>query len=214
MSGWLVAQLPRVLAQDRFTQRFVSIFEEMIDEVRTQIDSIEDYIDVGTAPPEFVRWLGSWLDVTVDAGLPDDRQREIVREAGRLFARRGTVGGLRGVLETITGAEVRVVDGGGTWRQGEAPLNPGRLLVRLTDTGGVPEEQLWRLIAAEVPIGTTFEVRLDERTLAEPVAPQGVMEALAEGHETPAPPMEELQDDGLADAGDTPPPLTEGQESP
>lgn len=207
MSGWLVAQLPRVLAQDRFTQRFVSIFEEIADEIRTQIDSIEYYIDVESAPPEFVRWLGTWIDITVDAGLSDERQRQIVREAGRLFARRGTVSGLQGVLEAITGAEVRVVDGGGTWRQGEAPPNPGRLLVRLTDTGGVPEDQLWRLIATEVPIGTTFELRLGERTLAEPGAPQGVLQALAEGHETPPPSMELLPDSDArtpSDGSDSP----------
>lgn len=180
MTGWLAAQLPRVLAQDRFTRRFVSIFEETVDEVRGQIDALEYYVDVDTAPPEFVRWLGSWLEVTVDGALPEERQRAIVREAGRLFARRGTVLGLSGVLEAVTGAEVRVVDGGGTWPQGAAPPNPGRLLVRLTETGGVPEDQLYRLVAAEVPIGTTFELRLGERTIAAPEAPQGVMEALGE----------------------------------
>lgn len=195
MSGWLVEQLPRALAQDRFTRGFVSIFESMMDEVRTQIDSIEYYVDVDTAPIEFVRWFGSWVDVTADAGLPEDRQRHIVREAGRLFARRGTAQGLEGMLEAVTGGEVRIVDGGGTWPQGEAPPNPGRLLVRLTQTGGVPEEQLWRMIASEVPIGTTFELRLGERTLDEPVAPRGVLEALAEGLETPPPAMEPIPDD-------------------
>jgi len=195
MSGWLVEQLPRALAQDRFTRGFVAIFESMMDEVRTQIDSIEYYVDVDTAPIEFVRWCGSWVDVTVDAGLPVERQRHIVREAGRLFARRGTAQGLEGMLEAVTGGEVRVVDGGGTWPQGEAPPNPGRLLVRLTETGGVPDEQLWRMVAAEVPIGTTFELRLDERTLEEPVAPRGVLEALAEGLETPPPAMAPIPDD-------------------
>lgn len=180
MSGWLVAQLPRVLAQDRFTRRFVSVFEETFDQVRTQIDSLEYYVDLDTAPPEFVRWLGDWLDVAVDASLPEERQRAIVRQAGRLFARRGTAAGLGGLLEVFTSAEVRVVDGGGTWRQGEAPPNPGRLLVRLSDSGGVPEDQLYRMIAAEVPIGVSFELRLGDRTIAEPAAPRGVQEILGD----------------------------------
>jgi phage tail-like protein len=193
MSGWLVEQLPRVLAQDRFTRRFVSVFEETFDHVRTQIDSLEYYVDVDTAPPEFVRWLGAWLDVSVDASIPEERQRAIVRDAGRLFARRGTAEGMRGLLEVVTGAEVRVVDGGGTWRQGEAPPNPGRLLVRLAGAGGVPEDQLYRMIAAEVPIGVSFELRLGDRSITEPPAPRGVQEILGDALRQEVPPAE---DDG------------------
>ena len=203
MSGWLVAQLPRVLAQDRFTRRFVSLFEELIDEVRTQIDAIEYYVDVDAAPPEFVRWLGSWLDITVEASLPEERQQEIVRTAGSLFARRGTAEGLRGLLATMTGAEVRIVDGGGTWPQGAAPLNPGRLLVRLTDTGGVPEDHLHRIIASEVPIGVSFELRLGDRVIGEPPAPSGVMEIIGEELGVEA---SQVQQAGSASSAEAPPP--------
>lgn len=179
MSGWLVDQLPRALAQDRFTRRFVSIFEEIEDGIRSQIDAIEYYVDTDTAPPEFVRWIGSWLNVTVDANQSEDRQRAIVREAGHLFAKRGTHSGLEGLMEAITGAPVRVVDGGGTWASGEAPPNPGRILVRLEQTGGVPESQLYRLIAQEVPIGVSFELRMGERTIQPPSAPQGLADILS-----------------------------------
>jgi len=185
-SGWLVEQLPRPLAQDPFTRRFVGIFEEIADGVCSQVDALDYYVDVDTAPPEFVRWLGAWLNVTVDAGQSVDRQRAIVREAGRWYARRGTLAGLIGLLEAITGAPVRVVDGGGTWPAGEAPANPGVILVRLTETGGVPESQIYRIIAGEVPIGVSFELRMDDRTIEPPAAPQGLAdmmsaEALASG---------------------------------
>lgn len=178
MPGWLVAQLPRVLQQDRFTRRFVSVFESLADEVRTEIDALEYYLDVDTAPPEFVRWLGSWLLVTVDASMPEERQREVVRAAGAYYARRGTASGLQGLLEAITLGDVRIVDGGGTWAAGDAPPNPGRILVRLEATGGMPEDHLHRLIAAEIPIGVTFELRLGERTIEPPTAPRGVEEIL------------------------------------
>jgi hypothetical protein len=55
MPGWLVEQLPRALSNDPFTKRFVSIFEEISDGVRFQIDALEYYVDVDTAPDEFVR---------------------------------------------------------------------------------------------------------------------------------------------------------------
>lgn len=185
MSGWLVSQLPRALSQDRFTQRFISIFEEMSDGIRSQIDALEYYVHVDEAPPEYVRWLGSWLNVTVDASQPVERQRAIVREAGRMFAQRGTVAGLRGLLEAITGGEVRVVDGGGTWPAGEAPQNPGRILVRLTTTGGVPDGQLYHLVAQEVPVGISFDLRIDDRTILPPPAAQGLGDILVEGTSTP-----------------------------
>lgn len=181
MSGWLVAQLPRVLQQDRFTRRFVGVFEEIADGVRSEIDALEYYFDVETAPAEFVRWLGAWLNVTVDASSPEERQRAIVRAAGEYYARRGTASGLQGLLEAVTLAEVRIVDGGGTWAAGESPPNPGRILVRLQGTGGVPEDHLHRLIAAEIPIGVTFELRVGDRTIEPPAAPRGVEEILRAG---------------------------------
>jgi len=179
MAGWLVAQLPRVLQQDRFTRRFVGVFEGIADSVRTEIDALECYLDVDTAPSEFVRWLGSWLQVTVDASMTDERQREVVRAAGVYYARRGTTSGLQGLLEAITAADVRIVDGGGTWPERQAPPNPGRILVRVEQTGGMSEGHLYRLIAAEIPIGVTFELRLGDRTIDPPDAPGGVEEILA-----------------------------------
>lgn len=173
MPGWLVDQLPRALAHDRFTRRFVSIFESMGDEVRSQVDALEYYVDVDSAPPEFVRWLGSWIGLDVESTLPAERQRDIVRVAGRQFGSRGTAAGLTALLQAVTGAEVRVVDGGGVWRAGEAPPNPGRILVRLSDTGGMDERHLLRLIESELPIGITFELRIGERTVsAATLAPQ------------------------------------------
>ncbi|GMU40221.1 MAG: tail protein [Chloroflexota bacterium] len=172
MPGWLVDQLPRALAHDRFTRRFVSIFESMGDEVRSQIDALEYYADVDSAPPGFVRWLGSWIGLDVESTLPEERQRAIVRVAGQQFGSRGTASGLTALLEAVTGAEVRVVDGGGVWRTGEAPPNPGRILVRLSDTGGLDERHLLRLIQSELPIGITFELRVADRTVSlEAMAP-------------------------------------------
>lgn len=179
MSGWLTAQLPRFLAQDPFTRRFVTIFEEIGDGIRTQVDALEYYADTDTAPEEYVRWLGGWLDITVDANQSIDRQRAIVREAGAMYSKRGTQEGLSQLLEAITGAEVRIVDGGGTWQAGTAPPNPGRILVRLSESGGIPDGQLHRLVAREVPIGVSFELRLGERTITPPPPPQGVADMLA-----------------------------------
>jgi phage tail-like protein len=168
--GWLVQQLPRALAHDRFTRGFVGIFEEIADGVRSQVDSLEYYLDVDSAPPPFVRWLGSWIGLDVEASLPEERQRAIVRIAGQLFIARGTAQGLAAILEAVTGAPARVIDGGGVWRRGEAPPNSGRILVRLTESGGLDEAHLYRLIQSDLPVGTTFELRIGDRTVEAPPA--------------------------------------------
>lgn len=169
MSGWLADQLPQILAYDDFVRRFVGIFEPTADGVRDQIEALEYYIDVDTAPAEFTRWLGSWLGATVDASWSVDRQRDAVRTVGREFPRRGTRAGLERVLTAVTGAEARVVDGGGVWRAGNAMPSASHVSVRLSAGGGLSDAQLHDLVERELPIGVSFDVRVGEQTIARPV---------------------------------------------
>lgn len=161
MSGWLVEQLPRCLAADPFVPRLVGVTEELADSVRSRIDGIEHFLDVGLAPPELVRWLGSWLGLVVEASLPEDRQRQLVRTAGRELGWRGTRRGLERLLTALTGGPVRVSDGGGAFRTGEAPASGGGpVTVQVERTGGVDERGLLAFIEAELPVGAVVELRV------------------------------------------------------
>jgi hypothetical protein len=73
---------------------------------------------------------------------------------------------------------VRIVDGGGVWRAGEAPTGVRRILVRFSTLGGLSVDQLYRLIQEELPVGVTFELRMDTETLEPPPPPPRDLDSL------------------------------------
>jgi phage tail-like protein len=162
VSGWLVEQLPRCMAEDPFLPRLVGIFEELADSVRVRIDGLEQSLDVSVAPPELVRWMGGWLGLVVEPSLPVQRQRRLVQEAGRMLGWRGTRFALERLVGALTDAAVRVSDSGGVHRLGEAPEGGGSatVLVEVESTGGVDERQLLAFVTAELPVGARLELRV------------------------------------------------------
>jgi phage tail-like protein len=164
-AGWLADQLPRPLAEDPGLRGFLRIFEETVDTVRDDIDSIEHLLDPCLAPPPFVRMLGAWLGVTVDPLLPEQRQRQLVQSVGRLLPWRGTRRGLEGVLASLTGSEVQVSDEGGVFTDGPAPAVAPRITVRIASTGGVDEQYLLAVVRAEVPAHATVSLVVHEHTV-------------------------------------------------
>ena len=185
MAGWLADQLPQILAYDDFTRRFVGLFEPTADSVRNEIDALEDYVDVDTAPGDFVRWLGSWLGATVDASWSLERQREAVRTVGREFPRRGTRLGLERVLTAVTSGEARVVDGGGVWRAGSGMSFSRHVTVRLSASGGIADDDLHEIVHRELPMGVSFEIHLGEQLIAPPAAEARDIETMLEASTEP-----------------------------
>lgn len=187
--GWLVEQLPRPLAEDHFTQRFLGIFEEVAGSVRERVVGFQHDLDVGVAPPEFVRWMGAWLGLLLDPSLPEAHQRSLVRAAGALLPLRGTKRGLKGLLEAFTRAPVEVEDGGGVFREGAAPPPSNRVVIRLAGAGGLNEQHLLELVKQEVPANATFELRIGRRRVREegPVPGQDDEEGAEEPGSEPPP---------------------------
>jgi phage tail-like protein len=100
--------LPAVFQQDetsrRFLDRLLSIFDTSFAEITTAIDGLGRYLDVMGMPDDWLPWLAGWLDLTLDGAWPRDRQRAVVEQLPWLYARRGTVGGLRRLIRLYTGA--------------------------------------------------------------------------------------------------------------
>jgi phage tail-like protein len=165
--GWLAEQLPRPLAEDHFTRQFLRIFEDVAGDVRRRVDGFRDYLDVRLAPAEFVRWMGGWLGLAVDPALPEEHQRSLVMAAGPLFPWRGTRRGLQGLLEALTRAPVQIEEGGGVFLEGEAPANSGRIVIKLTATGGLNEQHLLDLARLEIPANASVELRVGRRRVKE-----------------------------------------------
>jgi phage tail-like protein len=156
---WLLAQLPIGMMEDDFFCRFVGIFQEMASTLVDGADNIGNVLDLTVTPEPMVQWLGSWIGaVGVDTSLPSSTQRRLVRAAGEMLAWRGTVRGLRQLLELISGAPAHIEEGGGVHAEGDAPVEPAWVRVHVLSTGWLTEEDFLRIVRDEVPAHAALEV--------------------------------------------------------
>ncbi len=108
--GSYIRYLPALYVRDALMGRLLMLFESFWAPISQQITHIDKYFDPTVAPPEFLTWLSSWLDLALDENWPDDRRRELIRSARRLYAKRGTRVGLQEYLEIYTGGDVQIIE--------------------------------------------------------------------------------------------------------
>ena len=158
-NGWLVGQLPRVMAEDPVLRGFVAALEEVAGTVRDRVDSIEHHVDTGLAAPEMLQYVAGWLGVQLEPTDPPEYKRALVREVGRLLGWRGTRHGIESLLEAATGSRVTVLDGGGIFGEHD-PMPPAdqKVVVQLDHTGHLSERQVHRFLEAELPLGAQVEL--------------------------------------------------------
>lgn len=122
-------------------RRFLAPFEALYTELDEAIDRLPAQIDPDTAPAERLPWLLGWLGFPPTAGLPAPVQRELLKAAGGLLERRGTIAALREMLRIVTGNPVTVEDSAaanGFWVIG---TGPARLAPRLGRSTRVAERR-------------------------------------------------------------------------
>lgn len=108
--GRYLQHLPAVYQRDELLGRFLMLFESFWAPVERQIDYLSLYFDPRMAPPEFLPWLASWLDLVLDERWPEERRRMLVRSAACLYRKRGTRRGLEEYLEIYTGRTPKIVE--------------------------------------------------------------------------------------------------------
>jgi phage tail-like protein len=161
---WLLNQLPVGMAEEEFFARFVSIFQALGDTLLADADNIDNVCDVTVAPPELVRWLGSWIGTTaIDPSIADELQRRIVAGAASTLTWRGTAKGLRHFLELTSGGPAAVRDGGGVWAAGDLPADTAWVQMFVRSTGWVSEVDFIELVRDEIPAHVRAELWVDER---------------------------------------------------
>lgn len=161
---WLVNQLPVGMLNSDFFVRFVSMFQELSESLLDGADQIENVPDTTVTPVPLLGYLASWIGVeTVDASLPEDLQRLILRSSSRALAFRGTHRGLAGYLEMLSGGPVTVEDGGGVWTEGAAPDDPAWVRMTVHGTGHLSEDEFVALVRDEIPAHVRAELYVSGR---------------------------------------------------
>ena len=150
--------LPAVFQEDPVTMQWTAALDEVLAGPISTMDCMEAYTDPMLAPDDFVHWLGRWMGAVLDENWPLARQRATVANSVRLYRMRGTVEGLRAMIEVVTGGEVELAETGGIrWSAAPNTVPPGepvaRLSVRVTMPPGasVDAAALEELIIAEKP---------------------------------------------------------------
>jgi phage tail-like protein len=177
---WMLAQLPMGMLDDDFFVRFVSIFQNVATSLLDDVDNLGNIVDVTVAPDPVVRWMGGWLGITsIDASLPHELQRHIVRASGEMLAWRGTRRGLQAFLELMSGGPVEIEESGGIFAEGEGGRRPPFVRMTVQSTGWVPEADFVALVADEVPAGVAHELYVGERRVWPPARTEQAVAPMA-----------------------------------
>ena len=111
--SWL-ADLPAIYSDEpgpaAQLRQFLAPFEAVYGEIDEAIDQLPARIHPDTAPDADLGWLLGWLGFPPTTGLSPQVQRRLLKAAGGLLERRGTLGALRELLSIVTGAPVEIGD--------------------------------------------------------------------------------------------------------
>jgi phage tail-like protein len=110
--------LPAVFAEEAssrdFTERFLSIFDALNGRIDHLIASMARLFDPGATPSsrtaDFLGWLAGWMGLAVDQNWPEDKFRNLLRHAHRLYALRGTPAGLKLHIKLFLGVEPAILE--------------------------------------------------------------------------------------------------------
>lgn len=119
----LVSYLPEVYqeadTQDDFLTRFLSIFGVFFEDMDQQIESVAKLLDTDINAEEMLRWMSGWLSVEDAALWREDRLRELMRNAVRLYRIRGTPQSIVEIVGIYTGRQPLLVEAIDTILQAE-----------------------------------------------------------------------------------------------
>ena len=164
--NWLLNQLPMGMTDDDFFVRFVSIFQELSTTFLEDADTIDYIVDPTVAPVPLLPWLASWLGVSwIDSSLPEADQRRLLHHLSEAFGWRGTVHGLRTVLEAVTGAPVTIEETGGVRRHRDEPCPTPSVRIRTASTGWLSDRNFVELVQDELPVSVVFQLEVNGRQL-------------------------------------------------
>jgi phage tail-like protein len=93
-----------------FLERFLSIFESMSFDMEQNIENLTRYFDPESVDTRFLNWLGSWLAISWDENWTVEKKREFIKQAYGLYRDRGTLRGLKAMVELFTEKKAAILE--------------------------------------------------------------------------------------------------------
>lgn len=148
-SQQLIDYLPGIYQTD-FMRRFLGIFESILLPIEWNIDNFDLFLSPSTAPEGFLPWLANWFGITYQPGWTEAKRRELLKNAGFIYARRGTRAAMTALLGIFTGQEPQIDD-----TSKDLPPFTFRVKFNLRK-GEVDTEQISALIDTHKPAHTSY----------------------------------------------------------
>ncbi len=99
--------LPSVYQEDRvsrdFLERYLSIFENILSRLESQIEDVPRLFDAKETPNKFLPWLSTWVGAFRDENWPEEKWRQFLSRAVELYRKRGTKAELNELIKIYTG---------------------------------------------------------------------------------------------------------------
>ncbi|TBL80767.1 phage tail protein [Paenibacillus thalictri] len=106
--------LPSIYQQDErskdFLDRYLSLFQTMLEETDDKIDQAARAFDADGATGVSLRWLFSWLGIQAEANWPEEKLRALLKQAPTLYRLRGTKYAMETVISIYTGEKPIILE--------------------------------------------------------------------------------------------------------
>ncbi len=124
----LLTYLPAIYQEDAKKEgdplrTLLIIFDHFSSGIEKIIDNIDTYFDpylTATVPDksgrDFLSWLASWVNLGLDEGWSERKKRYLIKNAATLYRHRGTLIGLKYIIEQFFDIEVEIEEW--AWPQG------------------------------------------------------------------------------------------------
>jgi len=150
--------LPAIYQEEEFLARFLMIFEDALSPVEHILENIHLYFDPLMAPESFLLWLASWIDLVLDENWSIEKRRQLIKAGAELYRWRGTRRGLKDYLKIYTGVEPEITEHFGVEDKGPHHFE---VVVRMLDPKALDERLVRRVINAEKPAHTTYDLTIE-----------------------------------------------------
>ncbi len=104
-TDWL-SFLPEVYRTDAdgadFTMRFLSIFQNLYEQMNQQITELPAHYDIDRTDRTFLEWISGWIGMDSYALWDDEQLRKLLHSALDLYRRTGTAGMIADIVQLYT----------------------------------------------------------------------------------------------------------------